>query len=204
MVLKWHGHSCFSVETGGGTAVYDPYEDGSVPGCGPVRLTADAVFCSHDHHDHNARDLISLTGREFTARVEAFPCYHDEVRGLKRGKNTAHVLTADGLRVAHLGDLGHMPKGKLLDALLGADALLIPVGGYYTIDPATAKRVIDAVRPRVVIPMHYRLGGMGFPVIAELGDFTALCENVIEYDTNTLDLTADTPAQTAVLRYRHE
>ena len=204
MLLKWHGHSCFSVETGGGNAVFDPYEDGSVPGCGPLRLTADAVFCSHDHHDHNARDLVSLTGREFTARVEAFPCYHDEVHGLKRGKNTAHILTADGLRVAHCGDLGHMPRGKLLDALSGVDALLIPVGGYYTIDPATAKRVIDAVRPRVVIPMHYRLGGMGFPVIAELGDFTSLCENVIEYDTNALELTADTPAQTAVLRYCHE
>ena len=66
------------------------------------------------------------------------------------------------------------------------------------------QRVIDAVRPRVVIPMHYRLGGMGFPVIAELSDFTALCGNVVEYDTNALELTADTPAQTAVLRYCHE
>lgn len=45
MKLIWHGHSCFAVETDGGTAVFDPYIDGMVPGLAPLRLTADAVFC---------------------------------------------------------------------------------------------------------------------------------------------------------------
>ena len=204
MLLKWLGHSCFSVETDAGTAVFDPFEDGSVPGCGPVRVTADAVFCSHDHHDHNAKSLITLTGNPFSGGIEALPSYHDDKFGLLRGKNTVHILSAEGMRVAHLGDLGHIPKGKLLNALRGVDALLIPVGGYYTIDAAAAARIVASAAPRVVIPMHYRLGGMGFDVLSDLSAFTSLCGNVVTYDTNILELTGSTPAQTAVLRYVHE
>lgn len=201
MKLIWHGHSCFSVETDAGTVVFDPYGDGSVPGLAPLRLTADAVFCSHDHHDHNARDKVTLSGRDCAVGIETVACYHDDMRGLKRGKNTIHILSAEGLRVAHCGDLGHRLRGAALDALRGLDALLVPVGGFFTIDAQTAKALVDEVKPRVVVPMHYRLGDMGYDVISELGAFTALCDDVVEYDTNTLELTADTPAQTAVLRY---
>lgn len=203
MKLIWHGHSCFSVVTDTGTAVFDPYIDGMVPGLKPLSLTADAVYCSHEHGDHNARDKVALSGREPGFTVETIACWHDDKMGLLRGKNTIHVLSAEGLRVAHLGDLGHPLKGAKLEKLRGVDALLLPVGGHFTIGPETAKAVADAIGARVVIPMHYRLGGMGFPVIAELSSFTSLCDNVIEYDTNELELTADTPAQTAVLRYAH-
>ncbi len=108
------------------------------------------------------------------------------------------------MRVAHLGDLGHRLKGEALEKLRGVDALLIPVGGHFTIDAATAKTVADDIGARVVIPMHYRLGDMGFSAIGELSSFTELCDNVKYYDTNAFELTADTPAQTAVLRYCHE
>ncbi len=204
MRILWNGHSCFTVETDAGSAVFDPYIDGMVPGLAPLSLTADAVFCSHGHDDHNAVDKVALTGRTPAFTVEEIPSFHDDMRGLKRGKNTIRILSAEGLRVAHLGDLGHMLKGPALEKLRGVDALLIPVGGFFTIDAPTAKKVVDAVSPRVVIPMHYRLGGMGFDVISELSAFTSLCDDVVEYDTNCLELTAITPAQTAVLRYAHE
>ncbi len=203
MKLVWHGHSCFSVETGGYTVVFDPYADGSVPGCAPLRLTADAVYCSHGHRDHNAADRVTLSGRSCPVAVETLSCYHDDKLGLLRGKNTIHILSAEGMRIAHLGDIGHMLKGAALQALSGLDALMIPVGGYFTIDAATAKRLVNALEPRVVLPMHYRLGEMGYDVIAELSDYTALCDNLREYDTNAFELTAETPAQTAVLRYCH-
>ena len=125
MKLIWHGHSCFSVETSSGSVVFDPYIDGMVPGLAPLSLTADAVFCSHGHDDHNAVDKVALSGRAIGCSVEAFSCYHDDKLGLLRGKNTVHILSADGMRVAHLGDLGHMPGKKLLSALRGVDALLI-------------------------------------------------------------------------------
>ena len=201
MQIKWLGHSCFLVTAEGYSAVFDPYADGSVPGLGPVRATADAVFCSHGHQDHSAAELVTLTGRGFPLQVEELPCYHDDKRGLLRGKNTVRILHAEGMRAAHLGDLGHMPGKALLAALRGVDALLLPVGGYFTIDAAQAKAVADAVGPRVVIPMHYRLGGMGYDVIGTLDAFTTLCNNVKTYDSDTFELRADTPAQTAVLTY---
>ena len=201
MKLIWHGHSCFTVEAEGYTAVFDPYADGSVPGLAPLRLTADAVFCSHGHSDHGARELVTLTGRPFPLQVETLATYHDDRMGLLRGKNTVHILHGEGMRVAHLGDLGHRPGKKVLEALAGVDALLIPVGGHFTIDAPTAKAVADAVGPRVVIPMHYRLGQMGYDVIGTLDAFTALCGDVRTYDTDTLTLSGDTPPQTAVMTY---
>ena len=85
--------------------------------------------------------------------------------------------------------------------LQGLDALLVPVGGYYTIDAGQAKALVDALRPRVVVPMHYRSDTFGYDVLAPLEDYLALCRDVVRYPGNTLELTAGTPAQTAVLRY---
>ena len=133
--------------------------------------------------------------------MEALASFHDNKRGLLRGKNTIHILEAEGMRVAHLGDLGHRLKGKTLEALRGVDAVLIPVGGFYTIDAAAAKAVVDAIAPRVVIPMHYRWEDKAYDVITEVTPFLALCDNVVTCDTDTFSLTAETPAQTAVLRY---
>ena len=204
MLIKWNGHSCFTVKTQEGTVVFDPYAPGSVPGCGTLHLQADAVYCSHGHHDHAARDRVTLSGRDISLTVEALPSFHDDQGGRLRGSNTVHILHAEGMRLAHLGDLGHLPAGSLLEALQGVDALLVPVGGYYTIDAETAKKIVDAVSPRVTIPMHYRLGGMGYDVLQTLEEFTNLCGEVTYYDTDTLELAAETGTQIAVLRCVHE
>ena len=201
MRIKWLGHSCFQVTTEGYTAVFDPYEDGKVPGYGPVRATADAVYCSHEHGDHNARGLITLSGRDCPLKVEKIAAFHDDKGGSLRGPNTIHILHGENMRLVHLGDLGHRLTGPALEAVKGADCLLIPVGGFFTIDAAMSKQVADDIGARVVIPMHYRLGGMGFDVIGTLDQFTKLCDNVRTYPGDTLDLSADTSAQTAVLTY---
>lgn len=201
MLIQWLGHSCFRVEADGYAVVFDPYEDGSVPGLAPLRTSADAVFCSHDHHDHGARSLVTLSGQDCPLSVDTVSSYHDDKLGLLRGKNTIHILSAEGMRLVHLGDLGHRLSGKALAAVKGADALLIPVGGHFTIDAATAKKVADDIGARVVIPMHYRLGDMGYDVIGTLDAYTALCSDVKYYEGDTLALAKDTPSQTAVLTY---
>lgn len=198
MKLTWNGHSCFTLECGGGVLVLDPYRDDCVPGCPRQRLTADQILCSHDHRDHGAREVVTLTGRPCTAQVEELHTYHDPEGGALRGENTIHIISADGLRAAHLGDLGCEPTPEQLERLKGLDIMLIPVGGYYTIDARQAKSLVDRLAPRVVIPMHYRGKNFGFDEIAPVEDFLALCDNVVRYDTNTLEITAHTPAQTAV------
>lgn len=201
MLIQWLGHSCFRVEADGYSLVFDPYEDGSVPGLAPLRQRADAVFCSHGHHDHCARELVTLSGRGCPLKVETAASYHDDRLGLLRGKNTIHILSAEGMRLVHLGDLGHRLTGKALAAVKGADALLLPVGGHFTIDAATAKAVADDIGARVVFPMHYRLGAMGYDVIGTLDSYTALCGDVKYYEGDTFQLDRDTPSQTAVLTY---
>ena len=201
MKITWFGHSCFSVETAEGSVVFDPYCDDYVPGYSRVRVTADAVCCSHDHRDHGNAESVTLSGKPFAGAIETLDVFHDDQQGSLRGMNRIHILHAEGMRVAHLGDLGHMLTGDALEMLRGVDGLLIPVGGYYTIDGATAKALADACGARVVFPMHYRLGALGYDVIAELGDYTSLCDNVIYYPGNSAELTAETPAQTAVLTY---
>ena len=129
MNLIWNGHSCFTLETAEGSVVFDPYRDGSVPGLSPIRLTADLVLCSHDHRDHGARELVGLTGRTPSFSVETISTFHDPEGGALRGPDTIHILSAEGMRLAHLGDLGCIPTLEQRDRLRGLDVLLIPVGG---------------------------------------------------------------------------
>ena len=181
--------------------VLDPYLDGSVPGLSPIRLTADRVYCSHGHRDHGGTEVVTLTGKVPTLTVEELHTWHDDQQGAKRGPNVIHILQAEGMRVAHLGDLGCTLEQEQLEKLTGLDALMIPVGGFYTIDAQQAKALVDQIKPRVTIPMHYRSDTFGYDVIGPLEDYLALCQDVVRYPDNVLELTRDTPAQTAVLTY---
>lgn len=201
MKIIWHGHSCFTVESSAGTVVLDPYEDGSVPGYPPLHLTADRVLCSHEHRDHGAKQVVRLTGNKDSYLVETIDTFHDDARGSKRGSNRIHILSAEGLRIAHLGDLGCALTAEEQKMLQGLDAVMIPVGGFFTINAAEAAQIVSQFSARVVIPMHYRDGQYGYEVIGELEPFLALCDEVVRYEAGELTLTAQTPRQTAVLSF---
>ncbi len=188
MKLTWYGHSCFLLETGDGSVVFDPYEPGSVPGSDLPALTADAVLCSHDHSDHNYAAGVTLTRRTPSFTVEILDCFHDEARGSLRGTNKIHVVNADGLRIAHLGDLGHMLSDEQFAKLGKIDVLLIPVGGYFTIDATAARKIADRIQPAVVIPMHYRGEGYGYEVIDTVLPFLSLSDHVRKAASNTVVL----------------
>ena len=187
MKLTWLAHSCFLVETAEGSVVFDPYAPGSVPGLCMGEVTADAVICSHEHSDHNWREGVKLTGRKPGFAIRQLETWHDDAGGSLRGPNTITVLEAEGLRVAHLGDLGHPLSAEQLQALGPVDVLLIPVGGYFTIGPETAWAVAQAIKPRILVPMHYRGEGFGYDVIGPVSDFLALAKNVQRLDTNVLE-----------------
>lgn len=200
MKITWYGHSCFKIESEYGSAVFDPYADGSVPGLElPRGITADAVICSHEHSDHNARELVTLTGREPDFSVRAVETYHDHAHGEKRGKNTISVVTMGDISVAHLGDLGHPLSREQVEAIGEVDVLLLPVGGYYTIDAREALEAADALGARVVVPMHYRGDGFGYDVITTAEDFLALRSGEIEFlSGNTLEVHENERRRTVV------
>ena len=204
MKITWYGHSCFLVETESGSAVLDPYAPGSVPGLKLPALEADLVLCSHEHSDHNYRQGAALSGRETKLRVRKLETFHDGKKGALRGPNTIHVLEAEGLRLAHLGDLGHMLSEEQIAALGRVDILLIPVGGYFTIGPDTAAELAEKLRPSITVPMHYRGEGFGYEVIGPVEDFLRRRDKVLRLETNVLrPETLETPV-TAVLKVSEE
>lgn len=200
MRISWLGHACFMVEHEGYRLVIDPYCD--VPGFADVSVEAEMALCSHDHFDHHYLDGVTLCpGKECPFAVETVETFHDDRLGALRGKNVIHILRAAGVSVVHLGDLGHLLSDDQAAKLRGCDVLMIPVGGTYTVDGAAAAQIVRQLQPRVVIPMHYRGARFGFDNIHTVEPFVShfAPETVCRYDANTLELTADTHHQVAVL-----
>lgn len=200
MRITWLGHACFMVEHKDYRVVIDPFCD--VPGFSDVCAEAEEVLCSHGHFDHAYREGVALqAGKDSPFTVQALESFHDDKAGALRGKNLLHILSADGLNVVHLGDLGHPLDEAQTAALRGCDVLLIPVGGTYTVDGDTAAAIVGALQPRVVIPMHYRGAGFGFDNIDTVDTFLAHFSDgsVRRYEENRINVTKETASQIAVL-----
>ena len=212
MKIKYFGHAAFELAFESGTKiVLDPYQSGSFGGaiaCGPIKGGFDAAVVSHDHDDHACKGVLSRSklviktaGRHEVAGVivESAAAFHDDTKGSQRGKNLMSVIEADGLRIAHLGDLGHSIGAKEYPQLEGVDVMMIPVGGHFTIDAETAARVVKAFAPRIVIPMHYKTESVDFP-IAPVEHFTKLMDTVEEAGSSEIVVTKATlPAKLTVV-----
>ena len=182
MIIECIAHAEFLIELADGyRIVTDPYN--AETGYPVHEIRADAVLVSHGHGDHSAVENV----KGWTVKidrpgsytlspgvtVEAIPCFHDDVQGAKRGSNLIFVLKAEGLTVAHLGDLGHLPDADLAAGIGPVDIMMIPVGGFFTIDADTAVDVVRLLKARVILPMHYRTeANAGWP-IAPVDDFIA-------------------------------
>ena len=103
--------------------------------------------------------------------VEELLTDHDDAGGTLRGKNIIRLFTFGKLRVAHFGDLGRELTAEEAKKLSSLDCVMLPVGGYFTIDGLTAKKVTDAISPEAVIPMHYRSETAGYDVLGPVDDF---------------------------------
>lgn len=173
MKIEYLGHSAFKLDD---ELVIDPYKDGSVPGLAPLRIKAHKVICTHEHADHSGTKCVEIMPGECSFEIEEVPSFHDAEQGRLRGPNTMFVITKNGEKLVHLGDLGHFPNEEQLKKIEDADYLLIPVGGYYTIDAKTAVEICKAVNPKQIIPMHYRTDISGYPEIEKVDEFLNLAE----------------------------
>ena len=173
MKIEYLGHSCFRLDD---ELVIDPYKDGSVPGLGELRVSAVKVICTHGHADHSGVECVEIVDGDCGFEILEVPSFHDDQQGALRGPNTIFVISKNGEKLVHLGDLGHFPNEEQLTKISDADYLLIPVGGYYTIDAEMAVRICEAAKPKCIIPMHYRTATSGYPEIATVDEFLKLCE----------------------------
>jgi L-ascorbate metabolism protein UlaG (beta-lactamase superfamily) len=172
MEITYLGHSSFKLKGKSISVVTDPYNEKA--GKFPRDVRANIVTISHPHFDHNAKNLVD--GAEGSDRpfeitdpgeyeiggvsVVGVSTCHDEKNGQERGVNTVYVIEMDGVRLAHLGDLGHKLSQDELDQMGPIDVLFIPVGGVYTLDAKMAAEVVKQVDPWIVIPMHYQQSGL--------------------------------------------
>jgi L-ascorbate metabolism protein UlaG (beta-lactamase superfamily) len=183
MKIKWYGHAAFLIGSEHGVKIItDPYEAGAYGGqlaYGKINDRADIVLISHDHADHN--DPKSLPGSPEVVNgsgsktikgipIKGISTYHDASKGSERGTNTIFAFTVDGIRICHLGDLGHALSDREVAEIGPVDVLLAPVGGFFTIDAGEATRVAEQIKPKIVIPMHFKTEKCGFP-IAPVDDF---------------------------------
>lgn len=177
MKIKYLGHASFLVTASDGTRIqFDPYQPGNVGGSvgyGPFVDVADIAVVSHEHGDHNyvqgipgnprairGIDSETVHGIPFTR----IPLFHDSKKGSERGKDIVTVCEVDAIHFCHLGDLGHVIPAEDLQKLGPVDVLCIPVGGFYTIDAGDATQVMQAISPRICIPMHYKTSKLNFPI----------------------------------------
>lgn len=181
MKIQYLGHSCFRIISDMGTTVIcDPYSPAMV-GLDMPTVRSDVVTMSHHHNDHDCTDCVTGNPAELDMEITCcaddiaittVPTYHDDEKGAKRGNNLVFVFQAEGLKIAHMGDVGCLDE-NVAEQLRGTDVLMLPVGGVYTVDAVGAKWYVDRINPKIVLPMHYMTASHKFR-LGELSGFTSL------------------------------
>ena len=172
MKIRWFGHACFELTTQDGTKVLtDPFDE-SVGYMVP-QVEVGVVTISHGLFDH--AHLAGVAGRprvlrgpgeyaEGALKIKAIRTHHDASGGRLRGENLLFRFDDGDLRLLHAGDLGHTLTAEQVQACGKVDVLLVPVGGTYTLDAEGAWRVVEQLKPGIVIPMHFRTDALSFPL----------------------------------------
>lgn len=221
VTIRWFGQSYFQIVSSSGTRiVIDPHLIVSYP---RAIVPADVVLITHQHQDHNqleaienrerAKILVGLKGeprkQEWNifdekfkdVTIQSIPLYHDKAQGMDRGKNTGFVMEVDGLRIAHLGDLGHELTEAQRKAIGPVDILMIPIGGIYTLNGTDAKKVVEQIKPRrLILPMHYAT--KDFDQVVGPEEFLEDLKNVekrLHINELSIDADAKPPAEPTVL-----
>ena len=163
MDMTWLGHACFRMRGREGVVLTDPPDPKS--GHAIPRTEAGLVTMSHDHAGHAS--LRSVAGEPVVLRgpgeyevhdmlVTGIGSFHDDEKGVLRGRNTVFAIRLDELVICHLGDLGHALPAADLERLGDVDIVLVPISGAETnLSAAKAAEIIHQLEPKVVVPMSY-------------------------------------------------
>jgi len=210
--VKWFGQAAFLfVSETGLSIIADPYDPAYI-GYGDIADAADVVTISHEHRDHNYVEGVGgkpqvLRGPGLQEakgiQFKGIATFHDKSQGGERGSNTVFCFSLDGVRVCHLGDLGHLLSDEQIRDIGEVDLLLVPVGGLATVDPTEASELIAKMRPPVAVPMHFRTEKAGLR-FAEVDDFLSDKVNIRRLDSSEFEIRKEdlpTPTQIVVLEH---
>lgn len=195
MDIKYFGHSSFYIRTKNAKIVTDPF-DSAYTGLKFPRTEADIVTISHDHTDHNSlsdvkgEPLVLTWPGEFEknqVRVTGYKTFHDKNNGEERGENVMYKFEADDFSILHCGDLGHVIPDEIVDQIGAIDVMMVPVGGVYTLDLASAVKVINEIEPSIVIPMHYGREDLNTEVFGDLQPLDAFLKEFGAADVQPIE-----------------
>jgi L-ascorbate metabolism protein UlaG (beta-lactamase superfamily) len=190
--------------------MFDPFKGVGLP---EPKAKADIVLCTHGHQDHNNTKPVSheksvvmeaFTG---TKQIDDIPIrgiatFHDDSQGSKRGRNSVYVVDFEDVTFCHLGDLGHLLSSSQVNEIGSVDVLFLPVGGFFTIGPEQAREVMESLKPRIAVPMHYRAPGMSimFRPLKKGEDFVKPDDSVRRLDGPTFTVSkADLPEKRVII-----
>jgi len=182
MQVEWYGQSAFRLSTPETTVAIDPFGDlSSLTGPRGMRwdypaiegLMADVLLVTHEHIDHMGVEAVGgdpVTLRSTAGQLDspigtvtAIASEHDQAAGTERGPNTIFAFELEGLRVCHFGDFGQRELRPEQAVAIGAvDLLFVPVGGGPTAGAQEAAAIVKRLKPRWVVPMHYRTPRIDF------------------------------------------
>ncbi|MFH0803694.1 MAG: MBL fold metallo-hydrolase [Candidatus Tagabacteria bacterium] len=153
MVITYYGLSCFKIQSGDTTLVFD------LPAIKAPRFHADIILQSHDYDVEKIQEdsfLIDSPG-EYEVKgvyVRGLKSYGDSSSGKKRGLNTVYVLRLENMDLCFLGDFGEKElRPELKEGIGKIDILFVPVVGE--LDAEDARNIINQIEPAVAIPAHY-------------------------------------------------
>lgn len=179
MKIKFYAHASFRLEGDGIAVITDPYTPGpQVSNFDPIQEPADVVIMSsatdrfHSDPSHISGNPVVVNAVEVVTQAEnghnevtvkripirAFPSMESLTWDYGRDPedNAMYLFEMEGLRLLHIGDIGNPLSQKHLDALSGqVDVMFALAGGNATIALDDLDVAIQAIQPRVIIPMHY-------------------------------------------------
>jgi L-ascorbate metabolism protein UlaG (beta-lactamase superfamily) len=197
LTIRYLAHSAFFITSSSGTRIItDPYTINASMTYAPITESADIVTVTHEHGDHNNTaavkgnpQIIKNAGTYESKGIsfKVVAAWHDTQKGAQRGPNRLISFVVDGVRICHLGDLGHRLTREQLNEIGKVDILFLPVGGFFTINASEATRVYSDIQARITIPMHYRTTKVDFPITG-VDEFLKGKDNVKKLEGSILEI----------------
>ncbi|WP_232830411.1 MBL fold metallo-hydrolase [Oceanicella sp. SM1341] len=166
--LHFLGHASFLLETEAGLRIVTDYTGYSLSGVVPDVVTMNKAHSSHFTSSPDPAIAHVLRGWGDTADMPAEHYLEIEdtiirnvttdirsYSGREPDANSIFVFEVAGLCIGHLGHLHHEPSPAQYAMMGRLDVVMAPVDGGYTMDLASMIRVLDRVKARVVLPMHW-------------------------------------------------